>query len=220
MIRLVIFDVDGTLVDSEVQIVGAMQAAFAAVGRPVPDHGAVLSIVGLSLPEAIARLSPNLDQTACTEIVEAYRAAFLADPAVPKLYPQARETIEDLSHREGLLLSVATGKARRGAIRLLDQLALTPHFNSIHGGDEHPSKPDPAMLHAAMAAAEVMPAETLMIGDSVFDIEMASAAGVRSLGVSWGFYPPATLTEHGATGILDRFDVLPGMIDTFGGVTA
>jgi phosphoglycolate phosphatase len=210
--RLVVFDLDGTLVDSARQIVASMRAGYAAVNRSPPGDAAILSIVGLSLPLAVERLSPGFGAEERDRIVAAYRAAFLADPQAPPLYPGAAASLMELSRRPDVTLAVATGKTRRGLVKVLDQHGLQPLFGSLHGGDEHPSKPDPAMLRAAMAAAGVGPARTVMVGDSLFDIQMAQAAGVRSVGVSWGYYPPAELRDAGASAILDRFSDLSAAI--------
>ncbi len=212
MTRLVVFDLDGTLVDSGDQIVAAMRTGYAAVGHPPPAKRAILSIVGISLPQAVERLSPALAVDVRDKIVAEYRAAFFANTAKPPLYPGARQTLEALSDRVGLKLAVATGKARRGLLKVLDQHGLGPFFNSLHAGDEHPSKPDPAMLRAAMAAAGASAAETVMVGDSVFDIEMAVAAGVDAIAVGWGYGTPAELTAAGARVTLADFGELTRVI--------
>lgn len=217
MTRLAVFDLDGTLVDSAEQIVSAMRAAYAASDCEAPDQSAVLSIVGLSLPLAVERLSPGIGGGERDRIVAAYRAAFLADRAVPPLYPGAVEALTALSGRAGICLSVATGKTRRGLLKVLDQHRLRPLFHSLHGGDQYPSKPDPAMLLAAMAAACVPPERTVMVGDSAFDIEMARAAGVRSLGVAWGYYRPEELCAAGAAAILENFADLADFLDDLWG---
>lgn len=208
MTRLVVFDLDGTLVDSARQIVAAMRAGYAAVGRKTPDEAAILSIVGISLPKAVERLTPGVAAEERDRIVAAYRTAFHADPVAPPLYPGAARALAALTAVPDLRLAVATGKGRRGLLRVLDQHGLRPQFHSLHGGDEHPSKPDPAMLQAAMAAAGVTQSQTVMIGDSVFDIQMAEAAGVRSIAVGWGYYPATILRDAGAAAALGSFDDL------------
>lgn len=213
MTRLVVFDLDGTLVDSARQILSAMRAGFAEVGRPAPEEAAILAIIGLSLPVAVERLTPESAATERARIVDAYRAAFLSDPAAPPLYPDVADTLEGLAARSGLLLAVATGKTRRGLIKVLTQHGLGSRFHSLHAGDGYPSKPDPAMLRGAMDAAGVPAERTVMVGDSLFDIRMAAAAGVRSIGVAWGYCPPAELRAAGASAILDRFSDLPGELD-------
>jgi phosphoglycolate phosphatase len=213
MTRLVVFDLDGTIVDSASQIVAAMRAGYTAAGCVAPDGPAILSIVGISLPQAVERLSPGVDAWTRDLIVTGYRAAFRADTRVPPLYNGAAETLVRLAERGDLRLSVATGKTKRGLLKVLDQHGLRPLFHSLHGGDEHPSKPNPAMLCAAMAAADVGSGDTLMVGDSVFDIEMAVTAGVRAFGVSWGYCLPRTLLAAGASAVLEDFRHLPGMLD-------
>lgn len=220
MSRLVVFDLDGTLVDSGRQIVAAMRAGYAAVGRTAPDEAMILSIVGISLPQAVERLSPDIVAEERDRIVAAYRTAFHDDPVAPPLYPGAVQTLVALARMPELRLAVATGKGRRGLVKVLDQHALRPHFHSLHGGDEHPSKPDPAMLRAAMAAAGVAPGQTVMVGDSVFDIQMAEAAGVRSIAVGWGYYPPAILRDAGAAATLGSFDELPACLERLWEVAA
>ena len=213
MTRLIVFDLDGTLVDSAHQIIAAMRAGFAAAGRPAPDEATIRSIIGISLPQAVERLSPGIDTDERDRIVDAYRAAFLSDPAAPPLYPGAAEALKALAERPDLRLAVATGKGRRGLLKVLDQHDLRPLFHSLHGGDEHPSKPDPAMLCAAMEAAGVGPEQTVMVGDSVFDIQLAEAAGVRSIAVVWGYYPAVILRDAGASAELDTFARLPRLLD-------
>ncbi len=212
MIRLVVFDLDGTLVDSADQIVRAMRAGYAAAGRRSPEARAILSIVGMSLPQAVERLSPDCNRGERETIVAAYRDAFVADAAVPQLYPGAMETLEALSARSDIKLAVATGKTRRGLVKVLDQHRLAEMFHSLHGGDEYPSKPDPAMLRGAMAAAGVSPEETIMVGDSLFDIEMAAAAGVDAIAVAWGYGAPADLVAAGAVRLIDDLRELRGLV--------
>jgi phosphoglycolate phosphatase len=138
MTFLVVFDLDGTLVDSARQIVASMRAGYASEGRMAPDDAAILSMVGLSLPLAVERLSPDTGEEERERIVTSYRAAFLADPQVPPLYPDVALCLAELSRRPALRLAVATGKTRRGLVKVLEQHGLQPLFGSLHGGDEHP----------------------------------------------------------------------------------
>lgn len=206
---LAVFDLDGTIADSGPQILAAMHRGFAAAGLRAPDDRSILSVVGLSLPVAVARLAPGVEARVRDEIVAAYRAAFFADPTPPRLYSGAAATLRALRDDTGLCLAIASGKTRRGIERVLAQHGLSHLFSSLQGGDEHPSKPDPAMLDAAMRAVGARPAETVMVGDSPYDIRMARDAGVAAVGVAWGYGSTAALRAGGAVAIARAFDDLP-----------
>jgi phosphoglycolate phosphatase len=213
--RLLIFDVDGTLVDSQVQILGAMARAFASQGLGCPPRDKVLSIVGLSLPQAIAELVPEPDAALHAALVQAYRQGFAALRAqdTSPLYPGAREALEHLAGQEGWVLGIATGKSRRGPEHLIAAHGLGGVFRTMQVADDHPSKPHPAMLHAALAETGADPTRAVMIGDTTYDISMGRAAGIRTLGVSWGYHPPAALAQAGADLMVDEFDALIPALD-------
>jgi len=198
-LRLVVFDVDGTLVDSQGDILAAMAAGFATVGEEVPPRAAVLGIVGLSLDVAVARLAPHLPGWARCGIVEGYKAAYMAlraeqgVAASAPLYPGARETLDALREVPDLLLGVATGKSARGLMKLMEAHALEGYFVTRQVADHHPSKPHPAMLRAALDETGVAPQHAVMVGDTSFDMEMARAAGLPGIGVTWGYHRPEAL---------------------------
>jgi phosphoglycolate phosphatase len=215
--RLVIFDVDGTLIDSQLFILGAMRRAFAQAGRPAPSDAQTLAIVGLSLPLAVARLAPGLSGAEAEALADLYKAHFIAlraetgGEAAAPLYPGARAALERLSGR-GLALAVATGKARRGLDHALDGHGLRGFFAASQTADDAPSKPHPAMLLNLLRETGVAAAEAVMVGDTTFDVEMAAAAGVRSVAVSWGYHPVAALRAAGAGAVIDHFDALDGAL--------
>lgn len=204
--KLVVFDCDGTLVDSQHMIVAAMEQAFASFGMPTPGRAAILSIVGLSLDQAVRRLVPPVVQTDIPALAEAYKNAFgelRRDKAHQEpLYPGVRETLLALANEPGVLLGVATGKSRRGLAAVLDREGLTDLFTTLQTADTHPSKPHPAMLLAAIAEAGTDANRTLMIGDTTYDIDMARDAGARAIGVAWGYHPVAELKAAGAHRVL------------------
>jgi phosphoglycolate phosphatase len=207
-VRLAIFDVDGTLVDSQATIVGCMQAAFAAEGLPAPTPEAVRRIVGLTLPIATAELLGEPDPARAGRLAERYKEAFFAARARPDfeepLFPGAREVLDRLL-AEGWLLGVATGKAMRGLQAVLERHGLEGRFATLQTADLHPSKPHPAMLEAALAATGCRPEAAFMVGDTTFDILMARAAGVAPIGVAWGNHPPDELEAAGAVRVLGHF---------------
>lgn len=203
-VRLAVFDCDGTLVDGQASICSAMDSGFAAAGLPAPDHHDVRRIVGLSLPQAIRSLAPDAAQSDQAQIVEGYKQAFrdsrtrgmLEEP----LFPGIAELIEQL-RGEGWLLAVATGKSDRGLQSCLEGHGIAGQFISLQTADRHPSKPHPAMLKAAMADALAGPENTVMIGDTSFDIDMARAIQVRAIGVDWGYHTSAELSAAGAEAV-------------------
>ena len=208
--RLIVFDVDGTLVDSQHQIVAAQAQAFAAFGLTPPPRAKALSVVGLSLHEAFLALAG--DDAPIAGLAEAYKDAWhdlrrqptYEDP----IFPGAQETLERLAARADTLLGVATGKSRRGVAALLEAQGWRTLFATIQTADDHPSKPDPSMLTAAMGETGIAPAATAMVGDTSFDMGMAVAAGVTPLGVAWGYHEPAALLAAGAASVADSFDAL------------
>ena len=215
--RLVIFDCDGTLVDSQHAICAAMTHAFTALALPVPARAQILGIVGLSLPQVFAVLAGDRSASVQLKLAELYRTGGPAhrdrtainDP----LFAGVGELVAALARRDDIVLGLATGKSRRGVARILEREGWSGHFLTIQTADDHPSKPHPAMILKAMAEVGALPATTTMIGDTTYDIEMAVNAGVRGLGVSWGYHEPARLWQAGAQGVLGAPQDLLAAID-------
>lgn len=214
-LRLVIFDVDGTLVDSQVHIQAAMGHAFAALGLAAPPLARTLAIVGLSLPEAIARLAPDQPGPVQAQIVRHYKDSFgtrrAAAPA--PLYPGAAGALASLSARDDLLLGVATGKSMRGLRHMLSAHRLEGMFQTLQTADGHPSKPHPAMVLAALAETGVGAGQAVMVGDTTYDMEMARAAGVMAIGVGWGYHPVDALHAAGAARVVADYAGLHAAIE-------
>ena len=215
--KLVIFDCDGTLVDSQHNITAAMAWAFAEHGLAAPARAAILRCVGLSLPETFAVLAPDHAPSVRQSLAAHYRDAFALGPLQRRpqeaIYPGIRETIRALAARDDVLLGVATGKSRRGVGRLFDQEGWHPHFHTIQTADDHPSKPHPSMILTAMAETGAVPKATVMIGDTAYDIEMARSAGVGALGVAWGYHETHLLEAAGAHHVVTEGAGLLGAIE-------
>jgi phosphoglycolate phosphatase len=214
--RLAVFDCDGTLVDSQANICRAMEAAHRGAGLPAPSHAAIRAIVGLSLIEAMAMLLPDSPATLHAALAADYKRAFQqmrADAALDPepLYDGLVEALDTLAVA-GWRLGVATGKSDRGLALLLAHHGLTERFVTLQTADRHPSKPDPSMLAAAMAQAGAAPHMTVMIGDTSFDMAMARAAGVRAIGVTWGYHREEALWAAGAQAIARHCTDLPGCV--------
>jgi len=210
---LIVFDLDGTLVDSQHTIVAAMHAAFADEGLPTPDAEAVRRVVGLSLDAAVARLLPaDADAAYVARVAEGYKTAFTRLKARAEdsevLFPGVREVLAALDAPQ-VCLAVATGKSRRGLVGSLDRHGLAGHFVSLQSADDAPGKPHPRMLELAMADVGAEPDRTVVIGDTAFDMEMARTAGAAALGVGWGYHPAEELTRAGAARVLGGFEELP-----------
>ena len=216
--KLVVFDCDGTLVDSQHMICAAMQQTYDRHGLVCPPRETVLSIVGLSLQEAFVTLAAGNAAHPIDALVESYKSAFQSlrrdNTHHEPLYPGARDAVAPLAVRDDVLLGVATGKSVRGVKLVLGHHGLYDRFVTVQTADTAPSKPDPAMLHQAMREAGVAPGDTVMIGDTVFDIAMARAAGVVAIGVSWGYHAAADLRAAGADVVVDDFAQLLPALET------
>lgn len=201
MNRLAIFDCDGTLVDSQANICVAVEDCFQRSGLVPPDRHLIRRIVGLSLLEAMQALAPDAEPALLRQLAEDYKAAFqrlrgrglVEEP----LFDGIAETLAALE-AAGWLLGVATGKSDRGLAHCLAYHGIAGHFVTLQTADRHPSKPHPSMIHQAMSDAGAIPATTLMIGDTSFDIGMAIAAGATAVGVAWGYHDAHELFAEGA----------------------
>jgi phosphoglycolate phosphatase len=206
-LRLVIFDCDGTLVDSRHAIVGAMTAAFRAEGLAEPLPAMVRRVVGLPLVEAIAAIVADEDAARHERIAAAYRTAHLAarggGAMLEPLFDGIREAIDELS-TAGHLLGVATGKGSRGLRHTLDLHAIADRFVTLQTSDLCPGKPRPDMVIRALAETGVAAADAVVIGDTSFDMLMAANAGVAAIGVTWGYHPPDELIATGARCLVDH----------------
>ncbi|EBA10820.1 HAD-IA family hydrolase [Roseobacter sp. CCS2] len=213
-LRLVIFDVDGTLVDSQAEIMAAMTLAFQSEGLALPDRATVLSIVGLSLAEAFVVLCPTADAPQRARLVDAYKDAFVSlrsdNQEMGPLFPGAMNALDLLRAQDHTLLAVATGKSRRGLDKVLERHGLTGVFHSEQVADHHPSKPHPSMILTALNETGVTPEKAVMLGDTTYDMDMARAAGIKKIGVTWGYHAADTLQPDA---MIEDFTALPGAVD-------
>lgn len=207
---MIIFDWDGTLCNSVGHIVQGVQRAAQEMGLPVPSDDAAANIIGLGLPQAMAVLFPDVPEERRIELARGYSRHYIAaeeDP--PDLFPGALETLHALKER-GLEVAVATGKSRRGLDRILGVLGLEGFFHSTRCADETASKPHPQMIEEIIAERGVARSAVVMVGDTEYDLEMASNAGVASVGVSFGVHSTGRLARHGPVAIVDS---LPELLD-------
>ncbi len=213
--RLVIFDVDGTLVDSQDDICAAMGLAFSGVGLEAPGRAAIKGIVGLSLPEAMAFLAPEKAEQH-SALVGGYKAAYIslraeqgAKQSSP-LFKGAKRVLDRLKAQDETLLAIATGKSRRGLDKLIEAHGLGGYFHSEQVADHHPSKPHPSMITTILHETGLAAHQAVMIGDTTFDMDMARAAKVKAIGVSWGYHDADLLD---ADALVQSFEELPDVID-------
>ena len=216
--KLAIFDVDGTLVDSQAMIAASLTAAFRAEGVTVPERSRMMSIVGLSLVDAMAVLAPGQEAVGHERLAAAYKEAFWQHRAngehTETLFPGAEELLEKLRARGDTALGIATGKSRRGVAHLIEKHGWEGWFATVQTSDDHPSKPHPSMITMALNETATAATQTIMIGDTSYDIAMARAAGVWAAGVAWGNHPPAELTKAGAHSIANNFKELERQLDS------
>jgi len=214
--KLIVFDCDGTLVDSGHIIVSTMQAAWDEQGldRPSPDD--IRHQIGLPLFHAIRNLHPTGDMAIWEALTEGYKNVFVTGREVSQheepLYEDCISVLAELSADDRNILGVATGKGRRGLDHTLHRHGIAGHFSVLKTADDGPGKPNPDILLDAVNEMGVSPLNTVMIGDTVFDIEMAVRAGVHAIGVSWGYHPPEQLTKAGARTVAGRFTEIPGLL--------
>lgn len=215
--KLVIFDCDGTLVDSQHVILAAMDEAYRAHSLPVPERARLLSVVGLSLFDAFSALGERDPDYPVSGLMERYRAAFSSlretGRNLEPLFPGAREAIDALSIRPGIVLGMATGKSQRGVRAVLAQHGLIHRFETIQTADDAPSKPNPAMVLQALHETGISAADTVVIGDTTYDMMMATAASASAIGVAWGYHGPDLLRSAGASAIIEDFAQLVPTLD-------
>jgi len=205
---LVIFDWDGTVMDSTGRIIACMHQAGADLCLPVLEDDAVREIIGLGLPEALRTLYPGIDDPQLERMRERYAVHFVAAEQNPsRLYPGARETLAAL-RGAGLRLAVATGKSRKGFDRVWASSALGGSFDASRCADETHSKPHPAMVLELLAQLRVAPERALVVGDTSFDLEMARAAGVDRVAVSYGAHPVDRLMNFHPLAVIDALPQL------------
>ncbi|MBR3193450.1 HAD-IA family hydrolase [Bosea sp. (in: a-proteobacteria)] len=216
---LIIFDLDGTLINSEAIILGAQYETFARCGRVHPGREAGLGVIGLTLDIALMRVAgltePDdvLTQT-YREVFNGMRQRAESDPGLAEpLFPGVVELLAGLSQRPATVLGIATGKSRRGADYIVERHGWAELFKTIQTADDAISKPHPEMILRAIVETGARPERTLMVGDSTFDMEMAVAAGVTPVAVSWGFQPVAALQAAGARHVIESCAELTGIVD-------
>lgn len=218
-LKLAIWDIDGTLVDSRVVIQEAMERAFKRAGLGSIAYERTRTIVGLELTEAVLRLAPvDYPAERVPELARFYKEAFVemrgeASFSEP-LYDGARDMLEKLRD-EGWLLGVATGKPRRGLDAVFDHHGLHRYFDTFQTADHGPGKPHPRMVLDAIKETGTEAARAVMIGDTGFDMAMGRNAGVHTLGVSWGFHTADEISDGGAHELHHDFETLGQALDAF-----
>ena len=216
-LKLAVLDCDGTIVDSKTAIVTSMTAAFVNVDLAPPKPEEIVRIVGLNLADAMDVLLQGQKPEKVPTLVDAYREVATQHRAGGQwenpLYPDAKEVIQALN-ASGWLLGVATGKSKRGLDAVFDTHEIGHHFVTVQTSDIGPGKPAPDMLYRALRETGVEARNTVMIGDTTFDMEMAVNAGVSAIGVSWGYHTDKDLLAAGARVIVHGFRDLPGALES------
>lgn len=213
-LRLVIFDVDGTLIDGEAQVSATMATAFEVAGLHPPDRAAVSAVIGLSVPEMVQTLLGPDHEDQFEKVVSSYRyyfASAIADEEEPPVYEGAEAALEQLQS-EGIALGLATGKSSMGLRHALDALDWHRFFVTIQCADDNPSKPDPTMVQKALAETGVPADHAVLVGDTIFDMQMAATAGVRAIGAGWGYQPSQHLYDVGAEAVVLDFHALTDLL--------
>jgi phosphoglycolate phosphatase len=200
--ELLVFDWDGTLMDSAAAIIASIQLSCSDLGLPVPERERAAHVIGLGLKDALSYAVPELPPSDYGKLAERYRHHYLArDPDI-ELFPGMREMLVALKE-SGHVLAVATGKSRAGLERVLEATQLKRYFDSSRCADETHSKPHPAMLQELMQELLIAPESALMIGDTAHDLQMAVSAGVAALAVSYGAHPKDQLTAFNPIACID-----------------
>jgi len=217
-VKLVVFDMDGTLIDTQALIAEHMATTFAEAQLPVPSPAQVRRIIGLSLPKAMAQLLGSQDVELADQLAERYRAHYRASLVSAEgregLFPGAREALDLLKGQAETVLGIATGKGLSGVHRLTELHGIAGHFSTLQTPDHNPSKPHPGMMLRAMAETGVDKDHTVIIGDTTFDIEMGKAAGAKAIGVTWGYHHSDELRAAGADILIDDYAELVSAIDS------
>jgi len=208
---LVVFDWDGTLMDSTGVIIASLQAACRELGLPVPSNERASHIIGLGLADALAYVLPESDAAVYPKVAERYGHHYRLHDPHTLLFPGAEETLREL-RQAGVLLGLATGKSRRGLNRVLERTGIGALFDATRCGDESPSKPDAAMLNDLMAMLNVARDATLLVGDTTHDLQMANSAGIRSIAAAYGAHPRSALAALNPLACFDSPEELWGWL--------
>ena len=218
--KLILFDFDGTLVDSQAMIADTMSKAFTLNGLSPPDPVSVRRVIGLHLAEAIDILLEDQGRRdLVAEVVEEYKRAFFIVRSNPgflePMFPGVRDVLEDLMD-PGAQLGIATGKGREGLVSSLQRHGLERYFTVLKTADDGPGKPHPAILLQALEETAVVAEEAVLIGDTKYDMAMAKAAGIRAIGASWGYHESAELETAGADILLNDIREMPAALQRLG----
>ena len=206
--KLVIMDLDGTLVDSQEFIISATTVAFRDEGLKVPKRENILSIIGLSLTEAFRVLNKDLNEKQIKKLISAFKNCyntFNKEQLISPLYENAKNFLENLKRNEEIILAIATGKGLKGLLQILKAHNLESFFSKLQTSDFYPSKPDPTMLVSLMKTLKIKTEDAVMVGDTDFDISMAHRAGIKSIGVLWGYHSINRIKLMKPTAIVENF---------------
>jgi len=204
---LIVFDWDGTVMDSTAVISGSIQAACRDLGLTVPDDETARHVIGLGLDQALRYAVPDMPEAMRSDLVERYRHHFLAQDENIPLFEGAKETIAEL-HAAGYWLGVATGKSKMGLSRAMESSRMKSFFHATRTADQTHSKPDPAMLFELMEELGVSAGRTLMVGDTTHDLQMAQNAKVDVVAMSHGAHPPEQLQDLNPLALVGDFEQL------------
>lgn len=220
-LRLVIFDVDGTLVDSQGLIYQSFVMAYEGQGLTPPARATALRYVGITLDAIFPMLSPELDADVHATLAARYRDAYheirsaQGSAATSPFFAGMRDVLDTLRAQDWTLLAVATGKSQRGLDAMIADHGLGSYFQSAQAADLHPSKPHPSMVMTCLAETGVDAGAAVMIGDTTYDMDMGRAAGVKTIGVSWGHHPVDELDAdrivHDVTALIPTIDEVLGV---------